>query len=77
MKEGIHPVCEEVTVTCSCGNSFMTQSTKACSHIEVCSKCHPAYTGVDKKVGTAGKVEQYKNRFGNRGIGGVKTAPAA
>ncbi len=65
MKENIHPKYEEVTVRCSCGNTFKTRST--CCHdidIEVCSKCHPFYTGKQKIVDTGGRVEAFNKRFG-------------
>ncbi len=65
MKEGIHPDYHEVTVTCSCGNSFVTRSTyaKEALHIEVCSACHPFYTGKQKIVDTAGRVERFRQKY--------------
>lgn len=64
MKEGIHPDYQEITVTCSCGNSFTTRSTLAKSlHIEVCSACHPFYTGKQKIVDTAGRVEKFNRKY--------------
>lgn len=64
MKEGIHPNYQEITVTCSCGNSFTTRSTLAKSlHIEVCSACHPFYTGKQKIVDTAGRVEKFNRKY--------------
>ena len=66
MKQGIHPQYVECTVTCSCGNVFTTKSTmKKPLHIEVCSACHPFYTGKQKIVDTAGRVEKFNQKFGN------------
>lgn len=66
MKPEIHPAYGQINVTCSCGNSFQTGSTIVRDlHIDVCSKCHPFYTGQQKIVDTAGRVEKYKGRFGN------------
>ena len=65
MKADIHPNYETVTVTCSCGNSFETGSTagKALS-IEVCSQCHPFFTGKQKIVDTAGRVDKFRQKYG-------------
>ncbi len=63
MKEGIHPKYEEATVTCACGNTFTTRSTRSDIHIEVCNKCHPFYTGKQKLVDTGGRVDRFKKRF--------------
>jgi large subunit ribosomal protein L31 len=64
MKEGIHPNYTDIEVTCSCGNKFITRSTsgKALS-IEVCSACHPFYTGKQKIVDTAGRVERFRQKY--------------
>ena len=64
MKKDIHPKYSEITVSCSCGNKFKTQSTigKDIS-IEVCSKCHPFYTGKQKILDTAGRVEKFNRRY--------------
>lgn len=66
MKADIHPKYEEVTVTCSCGNTFKTNSTlgKPALALEVCSACHPFYTGQQKVMDTAGRVEKFRRRFG-------------
>jgi large subunit ribosomal protein L31 len=65
MKSGIHPDYKEITVTCSCGNSFTTQSTmNKALHVEVCSACHPFYTGKQKIVDTAGRVEKFRQKYG-------------
>ena len=65
MKKDIHHKYSEITVSCSCGNKFKTQSTigKDIS-IEVCSKCHPFYTGKQKILDTAGRVEKFKQKYG-------------
>ena len=65
MKQNIHPKYNEVKVTCSCGNSFMTRSTLGSSDlsIDVCSMCHPFYTGKQKIVDTAGQVDKFKHRY--------------
>ena len=66
MKAGTHPDYEEIQVTCSCGNVFKTKSTmKKPLHIEVCAACHPFYTGKQKIVDTAGRVEKFNQKFGN------------
>lgn len=65
MKEGIHPEYHEITVTCSCGNEFNTRSVLSKPlHIEVCSSCHPFYTGKQKIVDTAGRVEKFNQKYG-------------
>ncbi len=63
MKEGIHPEYVETTVTCGCGETFITRSTKSKISVEVCSKCHPFYTGKQKFVDSAGRVERFKQKF--------------
>lgn len=65
MKPGIHPEYNEINVTCSCGSSFKTRSTLGKDlHIEVCSQCHPFYTGKQKIVDTAGRVEKFRQKYG-------------
>lgn len=65
MNLDIQPKYEEVTVNCSCGNSFKTRSTRCKDfHIEVCDQCHPFYTGKQKIVDTAGRIDSFKKRFG-------------
>jgi large subunit ribosomal protein L31 len=67
MKADIHPKYNEIEVTCSCGSTFKTRSTLGRSlHIEVCSHCHPFYTGKQKIVDTAGRVEKFRQRYGNK-----------
>lgn len=68
MKADIHPRYEEVTVRCSCGNEFQTRSTLCADvQLEVCSACHPFYTGKQKIVDKGGRVERFRRRFGSRG----------
>ncbi|MCB6185315.1 50S ribosomal protein L31 [Leeia sp. TBRC 13508] len=63
----IHPEYNEIEVTCSCGNKFTTRSTMNKGlHIEVCSECHPFYTGKQKVVDTAGRIEKFKNKYGSK-----------
>jgi len=64
MREGIHPKYVDVTVKCLCGNIFETRSTKPEISTEVCSQCHPFYTGKQKLMDTAGRVERFKKRYG-------------
>jgi large subunit ribosomal protein L31 len=66
MKAGIHPEYVECTVKCSCGNTFVTHSTKPELHVELCSQCHPFYTGKQKLVDTGGRVERFQRRYANR-----------
>ncbi|MGH8128118.1 MAG: 50S ribosomal protein L31 [Gammaproteobacteria bacterium] len=65
MKEGIHPEYNEIDVTCSCGNTFKLRSTLSEGlHVEVCSACHPFYTGKQKIVDTAGRVDKFRRKYG-------------
>ena len=65
MKAEIHPAYAEITVTCSCGSEFQTRSTLADElHIEVCSSCHPFYTGKQKILDTAGRVDKFRRKYG-------------
>lgn len=63
MKEGIHPKYEETTITCACGEVIKTKSTRENIRVEICSKCHPFYTGKQKLVDTGGRVDRFKKRF--------------
>ncbi|GGK64404.1 50S ribosomal protein L31 [Amphritea balenae] len=69
MKKDIHPKYEEISATCSCGNVVKTRST-LCNdmHIDVCSACHPFYTGKQKDATTGGRVDRFNKRFGARGL---------
>lgn len=65
MKEGIHPQYNEITATCSCGNVMKIRSTlKKDINLDVCSSCHPFYTGKQRNVDTGGRVDKFKKRFG-------------
>jgi ribosomal protein L31 len=64
MKPKIHPAYVEATVHCACGNEFITRSTKKELRVEVCSRCHPFFTGEQRIVDTAGRVERFKRRYG-------------
>ena len=64
MKEGIHPKYVKATVRCACGNTFETGSTKENLRVEICSKCHPFFSGKQKLVDTGGRVERFKKRYG-------------
>lgn len=63
MKKGIHPKYELVTVTCACGNTFQTRSAKDKLQVEICNVCHPFYTGKQKIVDTAGRVEKFNKKY--------------
>ncbi len=64
MKEGIHPNYEATAIKCACGNVIETRSTKDNISVEICSKCHPFFTGKQKLVDTGGRVDRFKKRFG-------------
>ena len=67
MKTDIHPEYALATVTCSCGNTFQTRSTKKGDiHVEICSECHPFFTGKQKLVDTAGRVDRFNKRYGKK-----------
>jgi large subunit ribosomal protein L31 len=73
MKADIHPQYDEITVTCSCGNTFKTKSTMGKPlNVEVCSECHPFYTGTQKIMDTAGRIEKFNQKYGKKA--GAKTA---
>lgn len=63
MKKDIHPKYEETTITCVCGNKFKTKSTASDIHVEICSKCHPFYTGKQVFVDTAGRIERFNQKY--------------
>ena len=66
MKTDIHPSYNDAQVSCSCGNSFTTKSTKTELRVELCNECHPFYTGKQKLVDTGGRVERFERRYGVR-----------
>ena len=72
MKDGIHPKYVQTKVTCGCGNSFVTHSTRPELKVDICSACHPFYTGKLKYVDTAGRIERFQNKFAGVGYGSVK-----
>jgi large subunit ribosomal protein L31 len=77
MKDGIHPKYQECAVTCGCGNSFTTRSTRPKITVEVCSKCHPFYTGSVKFVDAAGRVDKFNRKYqGKYGVKAKKGAAA-
>jgi large subunit ribosomal protein L31 len=66
MKQGIHPEYKATTVRCSCGAEFQTRSTVSELRVDICSNCHPFYTGKQKLVDTGGRVERFERRYGKR-----------
>lgn len=66
MKPGVHPDYKKAVVTCVCGNTFETRSTVGNLHVEICSNCHPFYTGKQKLVDSAGRVERFTKKYGKR-----------
>lgn len=76
MKPEIHPAYNEITVTCSCGNKFITRSTlEKDLHLDICAKCHPFFTGQQKRIDSTGRIERFKNKFAKTARKSV--APAA
>jgi large subunit ribosomal protein L31 len=66
MKKDIHPRYEKATVNCACGNTFETRSTLADIRVEICSACHPFFTGKQKLIDTAGRIEKFKKKYGEK-----------
>jgi large subunit ribosomal protein L31 len=77
VKDSIHPKYHEVTVRCACGASWKTRSTKPDLHLEICSNCHPFFTGRQKLIDTEGRVERFTKKFGAQTSESRKTAAAA
>lgn len=75
MKEKIHPKYVETTVICACGSSFVTRSTKPEIRLEICSSCHPFFTGKQKLIDTAGRVERFQKKFSKTEGKTVKAKP--
>lgn len=73
MKPNIHPKYEEARVVCACGESWTTRSTKKEIHVEICSACHPFFTGKQKLIDTAGRVERFNKKYGKK----TETEPAS
>ncbi|HKU45223.1 MAG TPA: 50S ribosomal protein L31 [Polyangiales bacterium] len=63
MKPGIHPEYLEATVTCACGNTFKTRSTKGSFNVDICAECHPFYTGKQKLLDSAGRIERFTKKY--------------
>ncbi len=68
MKKGIHPNYVEATVKCACGNTFKTRATKPNINVEICSNCHPFYTGKQKFVDSEGRVERFQKKYGKKAV---------
>lgn len=64
MKEGIHPQYEVTTAQCACGNSFQTRSTRKDLQVDICNQCHPFYTGKQRLVDTAGRIDRFRKKYG-------------
>jgi large subunit ribosomal protein L31 len=77
VKEGIHPKYHVVEVRCACGNTFKTRSTKPELHLEICSVCHPFFTGRQKLIDTEGRVERFTKKFGTQTAEQRRTAAKA
>ena len=77
MKEGIHPKYHVVEARCACGNTWKTRSTKPELHLEICSNCHPFFTGRQKLIDTEGRVERFTKKFGAQTVEGRKKAATA
>jgi large subunit ribosomal protein L31 len=67
MKEGVHPRYEKASIVCACGSVIETRSTVPTIHVEICSACHPFYTGKQKLVDTAGRIERFNRKYGRKG----------
>ena len=76
MRDGIHPKYHEVEARCACGATWKTRSTKQELHLEICSSCHPFFTGKQKLIDTAGRVERFRRKFDKSDAGKAKTASA-
>jgi large subunit ribosomal protein L31 len=74
MKDGIHPRYEKATIVCACGNTIETRSTLKTIHVEICSACHPFFTGKQKLVDTAGRVERFQRKYGRLKGSGATSA---
>ncbi|MGE0041862.1 MAG: 50S ribosomal protein L31 [Vicinamibacterales bacterium] len=77
MKPGIHPEYQQVTVHCACGASWTTGSTKDDLHLEICSQCHPFFTGRQKLIDTEGRVERFTKKFGAQSVEQLKATEKA
>jgi large subunit ribosomal protein L31 len=77
MKEGIHPDYPAANVSCACGASFVTRSTRGDFQVDVCSNCHPFYTGTQKLMDAAGRVDRFRKRYATKGGAGAEGAAKA
>ncbi|MFO7639003.1 MAG: 50S ribosomal protein L31 [bacterium] len=77
MKEKIHPKYVDCVITCSCGNTVQTRSTRPKLSVDICSVCHPFFTGKQKLIDAAGRVEKFRRRFGDTAPTKVKATPKA
>ena len=77
MKDKIHPEYKETTIVCVCGETIKTRSTKPTIHVDICSKCHPFFTGKQKLVDAAGRVEKFTKRFAGKVTKKAEAKPAA
>ncbi|MBA3270106.1 MAG: 50S ribosomal protein L31 [Acidobacteria bacterium] len=77
MREGIHPQYQEVTVHCGCGASWTTRSTQKDMHLDICSQCHPFFTGRQKLLDIEGRVDRFTKKFGAQTVEQRKTAAKA
>jgi large subunit ribosomal protein L31 len=77
VKPGIHPKYQEVEARCACGNTFKTRSTKNELHLEICSACHPFFTGRQKLIDTEGRIERFTKRFGTQTLEERRKSAAA
>ncbi len=77
MKEDIHPKYEETAIACACGASYHTRSTRRNLQIGICAACHPFFTGEQKFIDTAGRVEKFTRRYGTTRLRGKTATPAA
>ncbi len=75
MKEKMHPELHEVKVHCACGNEFMTRSTKKDMRVEICSNCHPFFTGKQRLMDTEGRVEKFNRKYAKKEVAVVEVAP--
>jgi large subunit ribosomal protein L31 len=75
MKAGIHPQYQDCTITCACGNVIETRATKPEIRVDICSNCHPFFTGKQKLIDTAGRVERFQRKYAKAGTAPAKTPP--
>ena len=77
MQEGIHPEYPAASIHCACGNAFVTRSTRGDFQVDVCGACHPFYTGTQKLMDTAGRVDRFRKRYQTKGAAASTAKPAA